>query len=344
MRELLPCRPKPKPKELFSSWLIRLSETYRMRLCDFLQFLGIASHFHSSDIDRLAPLELVRLVAKMTGTEFRDARRTLLRERVRLFPVNQVQTESPSWAWLIPLGHSRRSGRIAGFQFCPTCLATDVPYFRWQWSVALFCCCRVHRALLADRCPECASPIHACAQGLLGALRSSGDEEPLSLERCINCRFDLRRAQVQPAPEPLIRSQAFYEDLMRAQGQGTEVVEFFAVLRHIVSLLFGENRGLEELRQVVTQRSCAKRVDKPIPYEPDEEILAFEETDVVTRFHVLQAANWLMKDWPARFVACCREARVNHSALHQRAINVRWYCEVAALAAAGSRSRRPFSA
>lgn len=115
MRTLLPCRPKPKPDELFSSWLIRLADTYRMRLGDFLQYLGIASHFHSSDIDRLAPEELIRLVAEMTGTEFEDARRTLLRERVRLFPLDEVQIESRSWAWLIPLGHSRRSGRIAGF-------------------------------------------------------------------------------------------------------------------------------------------------------------------------------------------------------------------------------------
>ena len=172
---------------------------------------------------------------------------TLLRNRVRLLPVSEVQIESPSWAWLIPLGHSRRSGRMAGYQFCPVCLATDPPYFRWQWSVALCCCCIVHRTLLTDRCPGCASAIHSNPHGLLGALRTLGDDQPFSLERCTNCRFDFRRAQVQLAPESLIQSQSSYENLMRTKGQGTEVIEFFAVLRQIVSLLFGENRGLEEL-------------------------------------------------------------------------------------------------
>ena len=59
MGSLLPCRPKPRPDELLSSWLIRLADMYRMRLRDFMQFLGIAWHFHSSDIDRLAPEPLL---------------------------------------------------------------------------------------------------------------------------------------------------------------------------------------------------------------------------------------------------------------------------------------------
>jgi TniQ len=336
MGGLLTCRPKPKPDELFSSWLIRLAEMYRMRLSDFLQFLGIASHFHSSDIDRLAPEELIRLVAMMTGTDLEDARRTLLRTRVRLFPVDQVQTESPSWAWLIPLGHSRRSGRIAGFQFCPVCLASDTPYFRWQWSIALWCCCPVHNVLLADTCPCCAATIHPSRGGLLGAMRALGDDDPVHLARCTNCAFDLRRAQVQPAPDLLVQKQISYEEFLKSGGEGTEVIEFFAVLRHIVSLIFGENRALEEFRQVVARLSSARRVDRPVPYEPDVELLTFEEADVLTRSHVLWAANWLMEEWPARFVECCREAEVSHSALHQRAIRVRWYCEVAALASSGT--------
>ena len=298
MSNLLPCRPKPKPDELFSSWLIRIAEMYRMRLIDLLQFLGIASHFHSSDIDRLAPEDLICLLAEMTGVELEDARQTLLRNRVQLFPLDQVQTESPSWAWMIPLGQSRRSGTIAGLQFCPACLASETPYFRWQWSVALCCCCTDHSVLLVDNCPACTAAIHPSRGGLLGAMRAMGEDEPVHLEHCMECAFDLRKAQAQPAPAPLLQSQTSYVKLLGSEGEGTEVVEFFAVLRHLVSLIFGENRGLEEFRKVVARSSSAKRVDIPIPYEPGVELLAFEEADVVTRSHVLGAANWLMDDWP----------------------------------------------
>jgi hypothetical protein len=75
------------------------------------------------------------------------------------------------------------------------------------------------------------------------AERTLGDDQPLHLERCTICRFDFRRAQAQPAPESLIQSQASHENLMRTKGEGTEVIEFFAVLRQIVSLLFDENRA-----------------------------------------------------------------------------------------------------
>jgi hypothetical protein len=89
--------------------------------------------------------------------------------------------------------------------------------------------------------------------------------------------------------------------------------------------------GLERFRQVVADLSSTKRVDIPAPYEPDVELLAFEEADTLTRSHVLQAASWLMIEWPARFIRCSREAEVSYSSLHQKAIGVRWYCEIAAI-------------
>jgi hypothetical protein len=66
----------------------------------------------------------------------------------------------------------------------------------------------------------------------------------------------------------------------------------------------------------------------PIPYEPDAEILSFEEADVYTRAAVLTAASWLIQDWPTRFVTCCRDAAVHHPALNRKgAISVRWFLE-----------------
>jgi len=118
-------------------------------------------------------------------------------------------------------------------------------------------------------------------------MRTLGDDDPVHMERCIECAFDLRKTPTQAASDCLLQSQLSNLSLLNDKGKGIETTEFFAVLRHIVSLLFGENRGLEGLRKVVAKNSGMERVDIPIPYEPDVELLAFEEADVLTRSKVL---------------------------------------------------------
>lgn len=185
--------------------------------------------------------------------------------------------------------------------------------------------------LLADKCPSCTAPVHACRQGLLGAMRALGGDERIHLERCTECAFDLRKMPTQAAPDCLLQSQSSYLELLDDGGEGTEIIRFFAVLRHIVSLLFGENRGLEEFRSVVSRHSSMKRVDIPIPYEPDVEILAFEESNIETRSQVLCATGWLMEEWPDRFIECCSEAEVKYPALNRpNSIRVRSFCKIAA--------------
>ena len=324
---LLPCRPKPQPDELFSSWLIRLSRTYCLQFCDFLQMVGLARHLNNSDIDRIASDSLVRSVCKVTGTDPIIARATLLRRRMSALHNDRLRIDTPEWPWLIPIGRSHRSGAIAGFQFCPLCLNSSEPYFRWQWRIALICCCPVHRVLLVDRCPECRASIHASAQGLWGLRDDPRMEYLLRMERCRNCEFDLRHALAVVADDSLVqRQEALIHKLESAEkGTGAAVADHFAVLRHIVSLIVGRNLGLERFRQVIADRSGLSRVDVPLPYEPDEEILHFEELTVRSRASALQAAIWLLEEWPTRFVDCARAARVTYPALNRNAISVRWF-------------------
>lgn len=324
---LLPCRPKPQPDELFSSWLIRLSRTYCMQFCDFLQILGLAQHLHNTDIDRIASGNLVRSICRMTGTDLSLGRATLLTFRMEILHNEKLRIETPDWPWLIPIGRSHRSGTIAGFQFCPLCLNSGDPYFRWQWRISFVCCCPVHRVLLVDRCPACRAPIHASVQGLWGLRDDPRMDYLLRMERCGSCEFDLRRAPALVADDSLVkRQEALTSKLELAEkGIGAVVADHFAVLRHIVNLIAGENRGLERFRQIIANRSGLSRVDVPLPYEPDEEILHFEELSVRSRALALEAAIWLLEEWPTRFVDCARAAEVTYPALNRNAISVRWF-------------------
>ncbi|MBB5315824.1 hypothetical protein [Tunturibacter empetritectus] len=148
----------------------------------------------------------------------------------------------------------------------------------------------------------------------------------LRMERCRNCQFDLRHALAVVADDSLVQRQEALTLKLESAEKGT--ADYFAVLRHIVSLIVGQNLGLERFRQVIADRSGLPRVDVPLPYEPDAEMLHFEELAVHARVLALEAAIWLTEEWPTRFVDCARTAEVSYPALNRNAISVRWFNEV----------------
>lgn len=79
----------------------------------------------------------------------------------------------------------------------------------------------------------------------------------------------------------------------------------------------------------MSARSTVDRVDVPIPYEPDQDIVPFEEADLATRVRTLLAATWLFDNWPERFIDCCVEAQIQYPALNRNSIAVREYGEAA---------------
>jgi hypothetical protein len=151
----------------------------------------------------------------------------------------------------------------------------------------------------------------------------------IRLERCRHCQFDLRHSSTKPASELLVNCQRTLIENLEAVGKGTDgsAADWFAVLRHILTLIVGPNLGLEQFRRVVANRSHVGRVDVPLPYEPDAEILPFEELTVESRALALQTAIWLAGEWPTRFVDCAMTARVEYPALNRNAISVPWFNE-----------------
>lgn len=152
----------------------------------------------------------------------------------------------------------------------------------------------------------------------------------IKMERCRHCQFDLCRAAALVAGDSLVQRQQTLIRKLESAENGTDATatDRFAVLRHIVTLIVGQNLGLEYFRRVVADWSGLSRVDVPLPYEPDAEILHFEELSLLSRASALEAAVWLTEEWPTRFVDCARTAKVAYPALNRNAISVPWFNEV----------------
>jgi hypothetical protein len=323
---LLPFRPKPKEDELLSSWLVRLARGYGMGIDDFLLSTEIGAYIRSSDCDRIQSAGLIKQLHDCTGTTRAAIERTLLIAHVSSLFSDGVQSRSANWSWLIPLGRSGRSTPPLGFQICPHCLSDGESYYRWQWRVALFFRCMKHHCLLVDECPQCGSRIHPYTLSLLGLRHACGEADG-TLERCDHCSFDFHSASTRSGRASSVEAQSALQLRLSPNNDSSNMPadEYFAVLRHIIDLLDGENTGLDELREVVAKESGIPRVDPGRSYEPDLDIPSFEEMAVEKRELILEAAFWLVDRWPSRFLKCCRKAGVRHPALNRGKVCIRWF-------------------
>jgi hypothetical protein len=189
-----------------------------------------------------------------------------------------------NWSWLIPLSGFGRQLAPVGFQVCPYCLSSGEPCHRWQWRIALFFRCTEHGCLLVDHCPQCGSRIHPYALSLLGLRRACGDVDG-KLERCDRCSFDLRNASTNSSRASSTHTQkALQLRLALSNGTSSEPTEeYFAVLRHIIDLLAGENTGLEDLRVVIARHSGMASLESI----PDR------STNPISTFH--HSRRWLWR-------------------------------------------------
>jgi hypothetical protein len=105
------------------------------------------------------------------------------------------------------------------------------------------------------------------------------------LERCDRCSFDLRNASTNSSRASSTHTQkALQLRLALSNGTSSEPTEeYFAVLRHIIDLLAGENTGLEDLRVVIARHSGMASLESI----PDR------STNPISTFH--HSRRWLWR-------------------------------------------------
>lgn len=192
-----PRHPPPLAEESFSSWFLRLADANGLPASELYAGALPGSYLNRQDLDRTAGPELIRVLSTHTGVDARDIRdRTFARWVGQIFGEDDGRCRLD---WLPPIG-SEKARRSFGQQYCPACLASDeVPYFRLEWRLRFVALCPVHKCLLADRCPACASPIYV--------LRVSRRGHRLF---CRACGTDFSTAPVMPvSDEDILVHSAF---------------------------------------------------------------------------------------------------------------------------------------
>jgi hypothetical protein len=305
-------RPRPKPHELLSSWLVRIARRHSVKLHSFCCFaFGRQKQIWNRDIDKKGDDEVELIVRNRTATADRDVRRTVLRrfEGIVFERINPLGNT----AFITPLGIYHRVHRAFGLQFCPQCLAAN-PYFRVEWRLSVYVFCPRHRALLHDRCSNCGRPVNFHR----GELGHKGTSRGRAMHRCWYCNYDLRTVRslrLAPQMRSLLADVGTkYDHALKSgvvrlpSGNVTYSHLYFAVVRHLM-VVCGRRRNLQPLVAAAAQDLG---FDRRIMLH-SRSVLEYES--VTVRAAKLAVAEWLLRGWPERTIGLCRTHHVWSSSL-----------------------------
>ena len=199
-----------------------------------------------------------------------------------------------SGRWMLP---SRSSG--SRFAFCPECLRDDEKiHWRSAWRLATTTFCVVHRRLLVDACWHCGAPL------LIGGSRT------MSLARCENCAHRLQESPSPPRvrgvskwrfiapqrathrhfPVPLVHPKLWWDGVL---------VLLNVLSRHRLASKLLEAQHATALVPILTRMAGGTR-------------LSFGRESISLRHQMLGLADWLTREWPARFVRSMDRARITY--------------------------------
>jgi hypothetical protein len=304
---LWPGHPKPLNDELLSSWLVRICAANFQKLHTFSRATWPELEIWTRDIDRSVPSEVLQTIADRTATSLIRVNETTLGEYTgRLFEAHSGKGNS---TWLLPLGVYHRTHKRFGIQFCPQCLAEDVPYYRRSWRLAFVTVCERHDALLLDRCQHCGAALsfHRGERGDRNSRDASG-----AMTSCHACFGDLTEGRgthsARDVIEVLVVQQRWSDALSRGFVQlpnGSVLYShlFFAGLR----ILFQNFAAGETGGRLRRKLDCGRGDWAPTWGDKNHSI---ERLDVADRFELALRVARVTADWPKSFVALCNECDI----------------------------------
>lgn len=277
--KILPCAIKPEKDELFSSWLIRLSNAHLSGIVNFYKDIYPYSNIWKMDIDTQAPEKLIKKLEEITFSTYEEIFSTTLKSyEGRLFLEMMYSNKTK---WILPHSTPHTTTINSSVAFCPSCFKKDEnPYFRKHWRLSIAILCTECSVYLQDKCPACNEPIKFDTTGF--TIKNGHYEH--SFKNCFNCQFDLSKAPVQLAPTKYLKKQIELYRIIK-EGWNEKVIYphlYFDVLHHILKLIKGK-----ELFLINTLE------DFKVP---------FEQSPIKVRIKQLIIAIWILEDFPKRFI------------------------------------------
>ncbi len=295
-----PYRPKPRPDELLSSYLIRIAQGLCLKPTTFMNKMwGTQVTLISKDLDEFAPDYIIDRIAEGVDVP----REAVLGTTLASFEgwLTETYAIGSHKTWILPVRPFAYSRQRSGLQYCPMCLATDrKPYLRRAWRLAYSTCCTRHGVALRDRCAHCGEHLHP--------------HRAPSLRHCYSCGKSLSDVEPELIPSAsIIEQQRHFEGALETGGttlneRPIHSLSYFMVIRQFAALLVNGPKA-QAFRTAVADQFGGDdaEFEKPSKRQP------IEYMTVAQRYRLFDLIERVLKDFPSRFVTACRKAGMSRS-------------------------------
>ena len=283
----------PQEDESLFSWVSRFAALQGMTAKQFLACFNLS---FPVDLDRIYEQHFFNALAEISDKcPYNIKNLGFARYDSFLFEQDRENSSLP-WLSRVALPHKRR---VFQMSLCPLCLA-ERPYVRLQWRLGFVFCCPRHKVwLVRETSLDDLSPmIHK---------DRSQEEKPL------------------PASEEVVALQNRWLEVLEKgwTEMGRYGVQYsfvwFAVARVFARWLLGEGRFVEMRR--AGEKALGLRHLPLDQFKAVESGNKFFALSLSNRAHILRCVDWLMSDYPQRFVSLCQDLRIPSRLLGKRCKN-----------------------
>lgn len=305
---LWPIHLKPIEGEILSSWLSRIANAQGLTLNQFLKISLPRPVGVGFDIDAITESTFFEAISAGTGLDLNELlRTTFLPDEGKIYSGNDLLHA----AWIVPL--RLKSPTLPGLPFCPCCLTGDSnPYYRKLWRYGFFSVCPEH-GLLETHCYRCGHPF-----SYQGADRAKRIAIGTGLSSsCHGCNHRFMPSIFPTNEEVTSRVVQLQTDILDAMEIGwiqvpnrglVHIHSYLHGLRQIASIFHnrvgkqaalwvGQQAGVTLIRDKVKASSSLEKQTPPM------------------RAFALYFADWLIQEWPMRFISMMRNLDLTPASL-----------------------------
>lgn len=295
-----PLKLRPCDDELLSSWLIRLALKHRTMPSTFtnLYLPQTRNKLWSADLDLQGNPEFIEALSDKSGIPC-DIFQGMSLKSYEGFLFEKAYGSTGGTPFINPLGMRGRRNTLPGVRFCPVCLQEDEhPFIRKAWRLSYWVACPKHECFLANRCPECGTPITpyiAINQGLWGF--------------CHSCNQNfIKNTLTEAAPADTL---SMVQHLHSVVTRGYLLINDKPIYSHLYCIV------VHQLIKLMLSRKYGPQLCEALEITFSEITLkkTFERLPMRIQTLLLKKAVWLLDEWPERFVAVCKQSRVLSSGL-----------------------------
>jgi len=191
----------PFYNEIFSSWFFRTAIANGTDPKSLALAVWKQNSLWYRDLDKYIPHDLIIQLSSQTILSYQQIENLTLAPMINKLAPNSLANKY-KWGLLLPLGQKGLI-RTNGLQFCPKCLAEDIPYIRKEWKMAWSVACSTHNIQLLLACEKCN---HVFSPHTLSY-------EQKNIYLCTNCNYDLRKSKTKQANKNAIKFQNILSQL-----------------------------------------------------------------------------------------------------------------------------------